>query len=115
MKRLTPQEKKRLSYERDRRNDYGENDKASRKAIPLQKRKVLRAYRKLTRQRLPKNELVADLEGAEAAEFRVREVKRKNWRKVPDIPLGQFIEQQTDARGRRYGRKLWAMARRSSE
>ncbi len=29
--RRTPQEKKELSYERDRRNTYGENDKASRK------------------------------------------------------------------------------------
>jgi hypothetical protein len=28
-----PEEKKRLSLERDRRNQYGENDKASRKAI----------------------------------------------------------------------------------
>lgn len=32
-----PQEKKALSYARDRRNGYGENDKSSRKAIPARK------------------------------------------------------------------------------
>ena len=31
---LTPAEKKRLSYERDGRNTYGQSNKASRKAIP---------------------------------------------------------------------------------
>jgi hypothetical protein len=37
-KRLrSPQEKKALSYELDRRNAYGQNDKAARKAIPLRK------------------------------------------------------------------------------
>ncbi len=33
MARRTPQEKKALSYVKDRRNDYGENDKSSRKNI----------------------------------------------------------------------------------
>jgi hypothetical protein len=32
--RRSPQEKKALSYAKDRRNDYGENDKSSRKNIP---------------------------------------------------------------------------------
>jgi len=34
MNRKTPQQKKAESYANDRRNTYGENDKASRKAIP---------------------------------------------------------------------------------
>ncbi len=34
----TPQDKKRLSYEHDRRNTYGENHKSSRKNIPRSKR-----------------------------------------------------------------------------
>lgn len=33
MTRRDPQEKKALSYAKDRRNDYGENDKGSRKGI----------------------------------------------------------------------------------
>jgi hypothetical protein len=41
----TPQEKKRLSYENDRRNTYGENSKASRKGIPLAKARANRAER----------------------------------------------------------------------
>lgn len=44
-RRLTPQQKKALSYERDRRNVYDENDKSSRKNIPLRKRLVSKANR----------------------------------------------------------------------
>ena len=35
----TPQQKKRLSYEHDRRNSYGENQKSSRKNIPKSKQR----------------------------------------------------------------------------
>ena len=38
MARRSPQEKKTLSYAKDRRNDYGENDKSSRKSIRRNKR-----------------------------------------------------------------------------
>lgn len=37
-RRRSPQEKKALSYARDRRNVYGENDKSSRKNIRRNKR-----------------------------------------------------------------------------
>jgi hypothetical protein len=50
--RRSPAEKKALSYARDRRNAYGQNDKASRKAISLRKRKVNRANRHAARQQL---------------------------------------------------------------
>ena len=43
--RRGPQEKKRLSYEKDRRNEYGENTAASRKGIGIRKRSVNRANR----------------------------------------------------------------------
>jgi len=39
-RRKTPQEKKQLSYDRDRRSIYGENDKSSRKNIPLSKQRA---------------------------------------------------------------------------
>lgn len=45
----TPQEKKQLSLDRDRRNTYGENSKASRKLVPLKKAKSHRAERRLIR------------------------------------------------------------------
>ncbi len=42
----SPQEKKQLSLERDRRNVYGENAKSSRKNIPKSKRLSQRSARK---------------------------------------------------------------------
>jgi hypothetical protein len=45
----SPQEKKALSYAKDRRNAYGENDKASRKAIPLRKAGENRQDRRKTK------------------------------------------------------------------
>ena len=45
-RRLSPQEKKELSLQKDRRNAYGENDKASRKNIPRAKARVNRANRR---------------------------------------------------------------------
>jgi len=36
-KRMTPQEKKRMSLLKDRRERSGQNDKASRKLVPLRK------------------------------------------------------------------------------
>jgi hypothetical protein len=50
VRRTTPQEKKRLSLEKGRRNTYGENDKASRKNIPRAKARVNRAHRSMDRQ-----------------------------------------------------------------
>ncbi|UGT42762.1 hypothetical protein LTV02_04940 [Nocardia yamanashiensis] len=38
VRRKSPQEKKSLSYAKDRRNDYGENDKSSRRNIRRNKR-----------------------------------------------------------------------------
>ena len=103
--RRSPQEKKQLSYARDRRNDYGENDKASRKAIPLHKRKVVRAYRKLTKQQLPKNVHEVAPDEADVIDARVASVRRGEWRKFPDIPLGEFIERQRTRRRNAYGRR----------
>jgi len=104
-RKLTPQEKKELSYERDRRNAYGENDKASRKAIPLRKRIVARSYRRSTKQQLPESPVVASTDDLDDAEARVRSVRRSEWKKWPDIPLGEFIARQQRWRGIRDGRK----------
>src|SRR4028119_181715 len=53
MERKTPQEKKRLSYAKDRRNTYGENDKSSRKNIRRRKRHPNRSNRRTARQPPP--------------------------------------------------------------
>lgn len=48
----TPQDKKRLSYAKDRRNNYGNSDKASRRLIPLYKAKQRRLHRSRAQQAL---------------------------------------------------------------
>lgn len=90
----TPQEKKRLSLEKDRRNAYGENDKASRKAIPLAKAKVNRANRRGDAVSLtgaigePDTTIEAEVEDA------VEGRRRKAWRKWPDQRLGKVLDRK---------------------
>jgi len=92
--RRSPQEKKALSYARDRRNTYGENDKSSRKNIPLRKRLVNRANRHAAQQQLDAALGVVDAERAERTEVRLRGTRGKSWRKRPDEPLGQVLERK---------------------
>jgi hypothetical protein len=89
----TPQEKKALSLQRDRRNTYGQDDKGPRKGIPLRKRSVNRANR-----RTVQTQLVAALDTdaalAERVEMRVRGKRPKQWTKYPDTPLGEVLDRQ---------------------
>jgi hypothetical protein len=92
-KHRSPREKKDLSYDRDGRNAYGENDKASRKAVPRRKRLRARATRRLAKQQLPRN--VADMpaEQAEQIDAIIAAAKHKyDWRKKPDIRLREWVE-----------------------
>src|SRR5262245_308699 len=93
-KQRSPQEKKQLSYERDRRNAYGENDKSPRKAIPLRKRIVARTYRHSTKQHLPADAGHASVDDLHDAEAKLLAVRRKYWKKHPDMPLGEFLERK---------------------
>jgi hypothetical protein len=96
--RRSPQEKKALSYARDRRNAFGENDKSSRKAIPLRKRLVNRANRHAARQQLSEVGDRVTAERADRIEERVQGTKPKTWRKWPDEPLGQVLERKRQRR-----------------
>ena len=93
--RKTPQEKKQLSYDRDRRSIYGENDKSSRKNIPRSKQRAAQAYRTKTNELLSSVARGADPDEAEA---RVRSVRGKgtssriSWRKTPDVSLRHWLE-----------------------
>lgn len=96
-RRLLPAEKKRLSYERDGRNLYGENDKGSRKSIPRFKASSKRAVR-----RGEHLAVAAMLDGnEEGAERRLAELAfraRQPWkRKSPDLPLGLAMIVRGDA------------------
>lgn len=97
MKEKTPQEKKELSYERDRRNTYGGNDKASRKLIPLRKAQANRSYRRKA------NGVLAlaiedGLENSDALETSARSSKGERWKKVPDQPLGEVTTRNRNRR-----------------
>lgn len=97
-KAKTPQEKKRLSYEHDRRNIFGENQKSSRKNIPRSKQLSHQDERRAVRQALvAAHGSVAD-EGADEAQsqaLRKGRIKRlKAFRKCPDRPLGEVVERR---------------------
>jgi hypothetical protein len=89
--RKSPQEKKRLSYERDRRNTVGENDKASRKNIPLRKRLRAPAPRHKLNQQLADGLKLGGLDEGDHIEAEVAPAKPRSWRKIPDTPLGDYL------------------------
>ncbi len=91
MKQKTPQEKKALSYAKDRRNVYGESDKGSLVAIRRNKTFPTRAYRKAVNDVLHDTVGEIDLEKAELIDAKAKEIKRRQWKKYPDAPLGEFI------------------------
>ncbi len=90
-----PEEKKRLSLERDRRNRYGENSKASRKSIRRGKQ------RRHMDERRTVGEVLGRLKGsvqddvAIEAELlvktRIIDSQRRGFKKQPDTPLGVVL------------------------
>lgn len=97
----TPQQKKRLGLAKDRRNVFAENNKSSRKNIPLSRAKGNRRYRKSLRRSLSTDP--ADFGVSEpAAAARVR---KRGWRKIAEVPLGEHLQRQTARRAARADRK----------
>ncbi|MGY3033625.1 hypothetical protein ACVIIV_002795 [Bradyrhizobium sp. USDA 4354] len=94
----TPQEKKRLSYEHDRRNTYGENQKSSRKNIPRSKRLSHQDERRTVRQALigAQGDVVDQVaDDVQSQVLRKGRMKKLNaFRKSPDRPLGQVVARQ---------------------
>jgi hypothetical protein len=95
----TPQEKKRLSLKKDRRNAYGENDKSSRKTIPRSKarshRKVRRKVNEELQHTLSMEEVQADVLMSELSQLSVEKTAKRTWRKWPDKPLGEILKGKT--------------------
>lgn len=87
----TPLEKKSLSYQKDRRNNYGENSKASRKNIPLSKALAIRAERHSQDHLLLETLKANDDEQLALIENRVRSTKPRQWQKSADKPLGEVL------------------------
>ncbi|MBM7067779.1 hypothetical protein [Actibacterium sp. 188UL27-1] len=86
-RRLTPQEKKALSYARDTRAAYGQNHKASRRLVPLHKAQSKRAVRRTDK---------AGLRHDPDAALPTR--PKAGWVKWPDTRLGEYVAQQQKRR-----------------
>jgi hypothetical protein len=103
-KRRSPAEKKALSYARDCRNSFGENDKASRKAIPARKAMESRKVRRNANQALGVHEQLDDAAAALVESSLKNDIERVGgWRKDPDRPLGLMIERTRATRERKAG------------
>jgi hypothetical protein len=105
MARMDPQDKKALSYAKDRRNDYGENDKSSRKNIRRNKRTPNRADRHRERRILAAaTGSGVGIDAAEQAESKLLAKKSmwmtKRWRKRRDAPLAEFVAYKLQRRAR---------------
>jgi len=113
-----PQDKKRLSYSRDRRNVFGENDKASRNSIRKRKRYGIHSERSKANKIKQLNYNIYNEDYAGDIENRVLEESEKKrldkFKKYPDMALGEFIGLQRRKRENRYGRKVRAKLRRKN-
>jgi hypothetical protein len=111
----TPQEKKRLSLAKDRRNAYGESNKGSRIAIPLNKASQIRAERRAQNRQLLNASTASDEDELTAVENGVRSTSPRPWRKMPDAPLGKVLEWKLQRRRESVGAKLARKRRRANE
>ena len=98
MRKRTPQEKKELSYKRDRRNVYGEAPHAARKAIPLHKALRNRANRHVANQALDYQGPAPDDDLADEIESGLRHRAPQEWEKYPDAPLAEVIANKSRKR-----------------
>ncbi|MEH6685282.1 MAG: hypothetical protein V7664_12370 [Qipengyuania sp.] len=107
-RRLRPADKKALSYTKDRRNSFGENDKAARKAIPARKACENRKNRRKAVQALDTYETLDEASADLVESSLTKDVERVGgWKKSPDQPLADHIARQNDSRDFRDGRKQW--------
>ena len=102
----TPQEKKRLSYERDHRVRGGESDKAFRRNWPMKKRKASRSFRhsadSMTRAAITNPERDID--------FRV--IRKRELTKWGVGSLGQMVANRRAKQALRFGAKISRRIRR---
>lgn len=95
----SPQDKKALSYAKDRRNTYGENDKSSRKAIPARKAGESRKVRRKANQALTVVERLDDAAANVVESSLKQDIERVGgWTKCPDEPLADYLQLQVRRR-----------------
>jgi len=94
----SPIQKKQKSYEKDCRNRYGENSKASRKNIPRAKQRSHMAERRVVGEVLKGLHCFAEISCVEQVEADLRSKIRlkqvKSFKKKPDLPLVEVIRRK---------------------
>ncbi|MGX9354950.1 hypothetical protein ACS3SW_07240 [Roseobacteraceae bacterium S113] len=105
-KRVSPREKKALSYAKDRREDFGQNDKASRRLVPLRKAQSNRQVRRAGQHLLA--------EDADAAQAAFERAQKRRFRKCAGSALGDHVTRQTKRRVDGHGAKAKRSAARKA-
>lgn len=90
----SPPADKELSYERDRRDGYGENNKAKRKAIPLFKARSNRQARHGAK--VVVSAVIGEEHEVDMVKLQAADLKASNpWKtKTPDIPLRDHLKRK---------------------
>jgi hypothetical protein len=97
-RKKTPQQKKRDSYKKDRRNTYGESGARSRFSVARRKRNSRSRERAAARQTT--DMALRDPDRSERLEGKAVAKHRGRWRKVADAPLGDVVERKLKRRVR---------------
>src|SRR5438552_3637604 len=92
-RKLTPQEKKALSYIKDGRNTVAESRSAANKAISKRKAKANRAYRRALTIKLDQ-----EVSTSEELDTFVARTGRKSFKKTADTPLAIYVSARLDVR-----------------
>ena len=101
----SPQEKKALSYAKDRRNLHDENQKSSRKNIPRSRARGHRSNRRRAAAALGQYEELSEEQAALTENELVNDLDRLGrWRKWPDQTLAERVERQSERAEYREGR-----------
>ena len=94
----SPRQKKVASLSRDRRGVHGENDKATRRNLPRKKARLNRAFRHEVHEGLRVDGAPVQTLQLEELDASVSAVRRKKFKKVPDLPLIEYIDRQRERR-----------------
>ena len=90
--------RKKKTYQKQRRNRYGENAKSSRKNISRSKRIVNRVNRRVASTVLKQADTLYQEDNLDLLETTIKRKKTKRWRKYPDVPLYEVVVTKIERR-----------------
>ena len=97
-KKLTPQEKKELSYQKDRRYCYGNSPHGARKSVPSRKRSRNRANRRFVNLLWATIKGYVEVEHYDTVDSQTKHKTPNNWQKCPDESLKDNIARKNNRR-----------------